>query len=261
MHFDRGHEGYVFLAEFLRAFRIAEKSIRHQSLEAERLFAAEQHHEAVERIPETVEMTTEDITRLLKWMDTDGDGLIDLPELEKAFRSARRAAAEQHYQKEGRELMQRLKNHMTKKNLTVKMWFDLMDSAGEVAGYYKDGKITTRELTAGLRQLVQGNILPKSKRSKVPEKDLFTHKEIVTLVRFMDFSGDGELHIDEVRYGFDKLEHHELTEHEQLQLDMADVLDRVMKALKGLLDDESDEEAPKKREKRRTDDDKRRRWA
>ena len=226
LHFDRGREGYVHLNEFLAEFRRSEKSIRHQSLEAERLFAAEQHHESVERLPENIEMSNEDINRLLKWMDSDGDGHISLPELERAFRMARRAAAEQQYQKKGRELMQRLKGHMQRNNLTVKMWFDLMDSAGGMDGYFRDGKITTRELKAGLMEMVR---LDNSKTST-----LFTSKEIIALVRFMDFSGDGELHMDEVRYGFNKIENHKLTEHEQLQLDMSDVLDRVMKALKGL---------------------------
>lgn len=109
-HFDPNHDGFIHVQDFLRAFRIAENSIQHQSLESRRLYAgtmefeclvlplqtlclivAEEYERAVMNMGTPERLTDEDIDKLMTWIDESGDGMIDYGELEAAFRKARYA--------------------------------------------------------------------------------------------------------------------------------------------------------------------------
>ena len=222
-HFDVNGDGVISVAEFHRGFRIAERSMKTQSLEAGRLFAAEDHQRSLASLGPPVRMSEEDIVTLMAWIDSSGDGQIDFHEFEDAFRRARRAHAEHAAIVAGRELMKRLSSWMDANSLTVDQWFALMDSGGDNAkARFTDGTVTTRELRQGLRRLM---------KASDAEHPAFTEEDLFKLLRFMDPSGDGELNLAEVRSAFASI--NTKTKVEEMEGDIGDVLHRCEQAMKG----------------------------
>ena len=80
-----------------------------------------------------------EIAKLVSWIDTDGDGEIDVVEFEAAIRRFRRLTNAKAVAKEqeGRDIMLKLAAKMEEQSLTARQFFDEMDESGDglVAGY------------------------------------------------------------------------------------------------------------------------------
>ena len=80
-----------------------------------------------------------EIAKLVSWIDTDGDGEIDVVEFEAAIRRFRRLtnAKAVAKEREGRDIMLKLAAKMGEQRLTARQFFDEMDESGDglVAGY------------------------------------------------------------------------------------------------------------------------------
>jgi len=86
-----------------------------------------------------VKAVPEEVARLVSWVDTDGDGEIDVVEFEAAIRRFRRLtnAKAVAKEREGRDIMLKLAAKMGEQRLTARQFFDEMDESGDglVAGY------------------------------------------------------------------------------------------------------------------------------
>ena len=144
--------------------------------------------------------TEQDILRVVRFMDKDGDGGITFSELSKAFRVSRRTKAAAKVEAAGKRVLRRIKDLIKEWNLSVKDWFDLMDSCGEAES---NGEISMMELRKGLRLLVRN-------------KRKFTENEIVNLTRYMDPNADGDLTLEEVEAAIKKSNEEETPEQKEI---------------------------------------------
>ena len=123
-----------------------------------------------------------EIWNVVRYMDGNGDGSITFGELELAFRTSRRTKAASKLKGRGKKVLGRIKQLIKDLDISVHVWFEMMDSAGDSEG---NGSISSMELRKGLKLLV-------GKRRR------FTENEIVDLIRYMDPNADGDLTLEEV---------------------------------------------------------------
>jgi len=203
-YLDPDNDGDMETDELASALRRAEVTVgRIQMEEKAKAEVMEKVSSANKAVKKAIAMqpdsfAPEEIERLAKFLDPSGDGEVDLEELEKAFRKARRARSEKPMVEEGKRLLHRLKNLLESKNMAVGTWFVSMDSAGAAKS---DGNCSMRELGLGLKKLAPG---------------LFTDTDILKLVRFMDPSGEGDLSIEEAEDSFKRLE---IVSEEEITMD------------------------------------------
>jgi len=117
-----------------------------------------------------------------------GDGLIDVMELEHAFRMGRRVRANAASDKEGMLLAIKFEKMLNDNLTSLSTWFSQNDTSGAGKG---DGRLGVLEIRAGVRKLGDKS-LPKVGWSEA---------QLLALTRYLDPNGDGDLDIGEFRSG------------------------------------------------------------
>jgi Ca2+-binding EF-hand superfamily protein len=140
-----------------------------------------------EDLMEAIELTHADIEELIHHIDAqgDGDGEINVRELEWAFRRAKRNAAGDL--KAARALVARLEALIAAEGVGLAKWFDSIDVSQGGKG---DGRVTLLELKAGLRRQTAPREMAKHR---------FSAYELAAMMRFLDPNGDGDLDLRELR--------------------------------------------------------------
>ena len=135
-----------------------------------------------------------DIRLVVKFIDTlgdganAGDGLIDVGELEHAFRQGRRVRATAVSDKDGMLLATRFDEMLGENFVSLSDWFRSCDTSGAGKG---DGRLGVLEIKAGVKKLGD-RCMPKQSWSEA---------ELISLTRFLDPNGDGDLDLDEFSSG------------------------------------------------------------
>ena len=127
-----------------------------------------------------------------------GDGVIEMKELETAFRMARRAKVEEMLKKKGVKLMKRLRKMLEYKKMNLDRFVALMDSAtGKTQSGISigDGNVTSREFKVGLQKM-SSTVDKKHRYLK------FSSKEVSDLLRYIDPSGTGNMTASTLKAAF-----------------------------------------------------------
>jgi Ca2+-binding EF-hand superfamily protein len=197
-YLDPDEDGDMELDELEAAMRKADITIGRldiQEKEDERLrLKTEKADAAMKAAAATpkLEFSEDEINSIANYLDSGGDGSVEISEFESAFRKARRAIAVEAFYVEAKQLTRKLIKILKDLDLSVDTWFDDMDTSfGEGVG----GSVTAVELKNGLATM---KFPPNTKR--------FTQADVVKLVRYLDPSGEGDMTIDEVKMAFDNVD-------------------------------------------------------
>ena len=88
-----------------------------------------------------------ELKALVQFVDANSDGLLDMTELDRAFRKARRARVNAEEELLGRKLVRRLAKLINYVGYSVVDWFDEIDTSQAGLG---DGKLSKLELKRGM---------------------------------------------------------------------------------------------------------------
>ncbi|GMI30610.1 hypothetical protein TrCOL_g2221 [Triparma columacea] len=139
--------------------------------------------------------TAKEIRMVVKFIDNigdgegAGDGSITQDELEAAFRRGRRSQASAAQDSQGQVMVRRFEKMLGDAMTSVDAWFAGVDKNAAGKG---DGKLGTLEIKAGIKSLAD---------TIVGKQQKFTEDELITLIRYLDPSGDNELTLDEIKEG------------------------------------------------------------
>ncbi|GMH70845.1 hypothetical protein TrST_g2624 [Triparma strigata] len=144
-----------------------------------------------------INLTPESFGAVANFLD-GGDGVIEMKELEVAFRMARRAKVEEMLKRQGVQLMKRLRKLLEYKKMNLDKFVSLMDSAtGKTQSGISigDGNVTAREFKVGLQKM--SNAIDKKHRYLK-----FSSKEVSDLLRYIDPSGTGNMSASTLKAAF-----------------------------------------------------------
>ncbi|GMI03625.1 hypothetical protein TrRE_jg8634 [Triparma retinervis] len=149
----------------------------------------------VDRKSDAGGFTAKEIRMVVKFIDNigdgegTGDGSITQDELEAAFRRGRRSQASAAQDSQGQLMVRRFVQMLGDAMTSVDAWFAGVDKNAAGKG---DGKLGTLEIKTGIKTLAD-TIVGKSLK--------FNEDELISLMRYLDPSGDNELTLEEIKEG------------------------------------------------------------
>ncbi|GMH99580.1 hypothetical protein TrLO_g13892 [Triparma laevis f. longispina] len=123
--------------------------------------------------------------------DGAGDGLIDVGELEQAFRQGRRTRANAGMDAKGGTLVRRFEKMLNDAMTNLTAWFSSNDVSGGGKG---DGRLGVLEIRDGIQKLAETTFGCAA----------WSEDDLLGLTRYLDPNGDGDLDILEFKQGIKK---------------------------------------------------------
>mmetsp|Transcript_8039 Transcript_8039/g.16232 ORF Transcript_8039/g.16232 Transcript_8039/m.16232 type:complete len:820 (+) Transcript_8039:65-2524(+) len=139
--------------------------------------------------------TAKEIRMVVKFIDNigegegAGDGSITQDELEAAFRRGRRSQASAAQDSQGQLMVRKFAKMLGDAMTSLDAWFVGVDKNAAGKG---DGRLGILEIKQGIKTL-SDSIMGKSQK--------FTEDELISLMRYLDPSGDNELTLEEIKDG------------------------------------------------------------
>jgi hypothetical protein len=154
--------------------------------------------------------TVKDIRHAFKFIKGNNDEIygFTLDELETAFRKVKRAIKNREEEYSARRLMNTFEFLLKIKGITTKQWFKIVDTSQANKG---DGKLTWLEFEAGMNNLCTD--LGASSFSK---------HDLITMLRYLDPNGDGDLSYHEVTKGFYRI--HQMADCKAIMLNSGQII-------------------------------------
>jgi hypothetical protein len=151
-----------------------------------------------------------DIKHAFKFIKGDHDEVygFTLDELETAFRRVKRAIKTREEEYSARRLMNTFEFLLKIKGITTKQWFKLVDTSQANKG---DGKLTWLEFEAGMNSLCSDL-----------GAALFSKHDLITMLRYLDPNGDGDLSYHEVTKGFTRI--HQMADCKTIMLNSGQII-------------------------------------